>query len=354
MRRVTARLVTDPDAAEEAAREALSALVIDLPRLEQQVRDLDAWAAVVARNKAIAAQRRLDARARREVAMSPAALCDAEENGALLVDAAPDPAVCIEADERQAAQRNAIRCALDALSPEQRHAVVARLIHGRSYESIGAETGVSPALVRQRVKRGRCQLAVLYERAMGVGQVIGLGSLRELARRWRERARAALHRLAQPLDALAPTIVAHFDRQVAAASAALGLVLGAGPSEPSRPTGAPPAVTKVAATSEAPRSAAAPGDPARQPTPPLGRGGAAGGRQIASVVAPPLPYAAGGGELTRERDNDASPSLRVHLTVAGKPVDNDTDMTGLHCHSGEPVRSGCTVIDAINAVTDRG
>ena len=350
-RRTAARRVDDADAVDEAVQETLSALALD-PHCLEGLRDPATWVAAVARKKAIGVRRRLDTRSTREVAMSPGALCRAEQDGALLAGAAVDPAEMIVAGEWQAAQREAIAAALAALPPKLREAVVARLIEGRSYEAIATDQGVSPALVRQRVKRGRTRLVVLYRRTMDGGQLVGWASLRELIRRWRERARAATTRLVQPLDALAPTIVAQFDRQVVAAIAALGLVLGTGPSELPPPIGAPPTASKLAATSGAPRSAAAPVDPARQSTPPHGRGGAAGGRQIASVVAPLLPYAAGGGELTQPRDDDANPALHVRMTVAGQPVEQHYEAEGLRCTDGSVRGSLCTVADTLNTHTD--
>ena len=48
-----------------------------------------------------------------------------------------------------------------ALPPAEREAVVARVVEERGYDEIAAESGASPAAVRQRVSRGLAKLARL-------------------------------------------------------------------------------------------------------------------------------------------------------------------------------------------------
>lgn len=108
-----------------------------------------AWLFGIANHKLADAYRRgqLDDRARRRLGMQRLEFTDAElERAEELVDL-----------ERRGLS---LRALVDDLPPEQRDAVLARVVDERGYEQIAAQTGCSQATIRQRVSRGLGRLAL--------------------------------------------------------------------------------------------------------------------------------------------------------------------------------------------------
>lgn len=69
-----------------------------------------------------------------------------------------------EAEEAIDASRSGFMQGLERLSPAEREAIEARVIHERSYAEIAAASGTSEANVRQRVSRGLARLGRLGRR----------------------------------------------------------------------------------------------------------------------------------------------------------------------------------------------
>lgn len=81
---------------------------------------------------------------------------DDEENGlsAVLPDCAPTPHQRLEERER----RDAVRHALEKLSPEHRQVLILRETAGLSYAEIAAATGLEEGTVKSRIARARLSL----------------------------------------------------------------------------------------------------------------------------------------------------------------------------------------------------
>ena len=107
-----------------------------------------AWLFGIANHKLAEYYRRgqLDARARARIGMRELAFSDVElERAEELVDL-----------ERRG---GSLRALVDDLPPEQREAVLARVVEERDSDEIAADTGCSQATIRQRVSRGLGRLA---------------------------------------------------------------------------------------------------------------------------------------------------------------------------------------------------
>jgi RNA polymerase sigma-70 factor (ECF subfamily) len=148
------RMCRDRGDADDAAQDALVAIVRGLPRFDGTA-SFSTWSYRVATNACLDQLRR---RGRRPV---PAEEVDAI-GGAAVLDrrpATPDPAdAAVSAEQRGTLQR-----ALDQLPDEFRLPVVLRDVADLDYAEIGERLGLAPGTVRSRIARGRAKLAAMLE-----------------------------------------------------------------------------------------------------------------------------------------------------------------------------------------------
>jgi RNA polymerase sigma-70 factor (ECF subfamily) len=131
------------DLAADLAAETFAAALQSLPRYEPQPGQGRGWLFAIAQHKLADSARRgaVADRSRRELGLPVRELSDPElERAEELLDA-----------ERMAGDLDAM---LADLPPEQRAALVARVVDERDYREIAAEWRCSESVVRQRVSRG--------------------------------------------------------------------------------------------------------------------------------------------------------------------------------------------------------
>lgn len=148
------RMCRDRGDADDAAQEALVAIVRGLPRFDGTA-SFSTWSYRVATNACLDQLRR---RGRRPV---PADTSDHHEatGPAVQRPAAPDPADAAVTAE----QRGTLQDALDQLPEEFRLPVVLRDVADLDYVEIGERLGLAPGTVRSRIARGRAKLAALLD-----------------------------------------------------------------------------------------------------------------------------------------------------------------------------------------------
>lgn len=141
-----ARRTRDAELAADLTAETFAAALTARRRYRPQKGSAGAWLYGIALKKLADAQRRgyAEDRARRRLGMERIELTDAD----------------IVRIEALAGDRTAALLVAD-LRPDQRDAVVAHVVHERSYEEIAGDLGTSEAVVRKRVSRG---LAALRQR----------------------------------------------------------------------------------------------------------------------------------------------------------------------------------------------
>jgi RNA polymerase sigma factor (sigma-70 family) len=143
------RRTRDPELAADLASEVFAAALVARKRYKPRDGRANSWLFRIALNKLTDAQRRgwAEDRARRQLRMQPVLPDDADLRR-------------IEAlgDEVEA------MVYVRELPPEQRAAISAHVLHGRSYADIAGQLGVSEAVTRKRVSRG---LAALRTRMGG-------------------------------------------------------------------------------------------------------------------------------------------------------------------------------------------
>ena len=131
-----------PELAADLCAEVFATALEQSERFDPRRGPARAWLLTMAGSRLIDAIRRgqVEDRARRRLGIAPRALTDRDlERIEELVDV----------------ERGLDAAALVAdLPPEQREAVLARIVHEREYGDIAAELKVSDAVVRQRVSRG--------------------------------------------------------------------------------------------------------------------------------------------------------------------------------------------------------
>jgi RNA polymerase sigma factor (sigma-70 family) len=142
-----------PDIAADLTAEVFASALEQRERFDPARGPARAWLLSMASSKLIDAARRgqVEDRARRRLGMAPRELTDADlERVEELADLANGrlDALALVAD----------------LPPDQRAAVLARIVDERAYAEIAAETRTSQSVVRQRVSRG---LATLRDQAEG-------------------------------------------------------------------------------------------------------------------------------------------------------------------------------------------
>lgn len=135
----------NPEVAADLAAETFADVVAQCRR-GTRIREPRAWLYTLARGKLVDYQRRgrVADRARRRIGLERLAWTDDELDRVV--------AVASMADESRLSD------AMGSLPPEQRAAVVARVVDGRDYADIAADQHASEAAIRQRVARGLARL----------------------------------------------------------------------------------------------------------------------------------------------------------------------------------------------------
>jgi serine/threonine-protein kinase RsbT len=143
IRRVVARRVSSRDAIDDIVQETMARLLASSHRLD--ARAIGPYAVVTARNLVASQWRRADTGKRHEHRLfDPRAAT------------APDEALL----ERE--ESDAIRAALDRLSPRERDVLVAHEVHGRDTRSLAEDLGSTPGAVAAALGRSRAKLRVEY------------------------------------------------------------------------------------------------------------------------------------------------------------------------------------------------
>ena len=134
-----ARRTRDPELAADLTAETFAAALSARRRYRPERGRADSWLYAIAYHKLADAQRRgaAEDRARRRLGMERIELTDAD-------------LVRIE----QLADDDRARATVEDLPPDQRDAIRAHIVRGRSYEDIAASLDTSEAVVRKRVSRG--------------------------------------------------------------------------------------------------------------------------------------------------------------------------------------------------------
>jgi RNA polymerase sigma factor (sigma-70 family) len=134
-----ARRTRDAELAADLTAETFAAALAGRRRYHPEAGSAGAWLYGIALNKLADAQRRgyAEQRARRRMGMERLAPSDED----------------IARIERLAGDQTA-SLLVDSLAPDQRDAIVAHVVHERSYEDIAGELHTSEAVVRKRVSRG--------------------------------------------------------------------------------------------------------------------------------------------------------------------------------------------------------
>lgn len=142
------RRTGDAEVAADLTSETFAQALVSAHRFRPGPAPAIAWLIGIARNLLAMSRRsgRIEATARRALGMQPVVLTD---------DA-------IAAIESLGETRNVDRL-LEALPPEQRAAVVARVIGERDYSEIAQELACSEQVVRKRVSRGLATLRSMLE-----------------------------------------------------------------------------------------------------------------------------------------------------------------------------------------------
>ena len=133
------RRTRDPELAADLCAETFAGALAGRHRYRPDAGPATAWLYGIAAKKLADAQRRghADRRMRRRLGMERIELTDAD-------------LVRIE----QLADDDRARATVEDLPPDQRDAIRAHIIRGRSYEDIAASLDTSEAVVRKRVSRG--------------------------------------------------------------------------------------------------------------------------------------------------------------------------------------------------------
>jgi RNA polymerase sigma factor (sigma-70 family) len=134
------RATGDRELAADLSSEVFAEALVKCGRYRPELGSVGAWLLGIAANKLRESRRRkrIEDSARRKLGLEPEAFTDADLE---LVDE------LVGMDDR-------LEALTQQLPVELREAVVARIIHERSYEEIAVDLRCSKSLVRQRVSRG--------------------------------------------------------------------------------------------------------------------------------------------------------------------------------------------------------
>jgi RNA polymerase sigma factor (sigma-70 family) len=141
------RRTGDPDVAADLTAETFAAALAGVQRFDPARGPAVAWLFGIARHQLALWQRRgrVDERARRRMGMER-------------LEPTPAALERLVATAERESTAVALREALDELPAEQRTAVTARVVDGRGYDDIAAESGTSEPAARQRVSRALARL----------------------------------------------------------------------------------------------------------------------------------------------------------------------------------------------------
>jgi RNA polymerase sigma-70 factor (ECF subfamily) len=154
MMATVARVVGDPEDAEDAFQEALVTVWRKLSRIHRHANP-QAYILRICLSRAYDMLRKRERRRKHEIAVDP-------EIGEFLSEKAAS-------DTRPGMAGRAIRSALATLSARQAQAVVLRLIEGEDYEGIARILACSETTARSHVSKGRARLRAKLE-DMGIGR----------------------------------------------------------------------------------------------------------------------------------------------------------------------------------------
>ena len=137
------RRTGDPELTADLTAEVFAAALLAAPRYQPGDLPELAWLYGIAGHKLADSRRRgrVEDEARRRLALEPLRIDDAD-------------LARVEELASTGAESESLETAMSALPPEQREAVLARVVHERPYPEIAAEMACSELLVRQRVSRG--------------------------------------------------------------------------------------------------------------------------------------------------------------------------------------------------------
>jgi len=138
------RQVRDPELAADLTAEVFAAALVACRRYRPGQSPAPAWLFGIARHKLANSRRRgrVEDRARRRLGMAPVALADED----------------LERIDRLGGDGELALRALADLPPEQRAAVLGRVVDERDYGELAAELRCSESVVRKRVSRGLAHL----------------------------------------------------------------------------------------------------------------------------------------------------------------------------------------------------
>lgn len=135
------RETRDPEVTADITGEVFAAIIVAAGRYRPDTESAGGWVVGIARNTLGASRRRgrVADRARRRLEIEPIELDDGDLD---------------ETEAMAAGVGGGVVELVESLPSEERHAVEARVVHGRSYREIAAELEVSELVVRKRVSRG--------------------------------------------------------------------------------------------------------------------------------------------------------------------------------------------------------
>jgi RNA polymerase sigma-70 factor (ECF subfamily) len=148
------RRTRDPETAADLTAEVFATALLAAPRYRPGGGPALAWLYGIAANKLHESRRRgrVEDEARRRLAWEPLQLSD-------------DDLAAVERLAGGDGGEDAVAAAVAELPPEQRAAVLARVVEDRGYAEIATELNCSEAVVRQRVSRGLRALRTRIEEA---------------------------------------------------------------------------------------------------------------------------------------------------------------------------------------------
>ena len=137
------RRTGDPGLTADLTAEVFAAALLAAPRYQPSDLPALAWLYGIASHKLADSRRRgrVEDEARRRLALEPLAIDDAD-------------LARVEALASSQSESELLESAMQSLPPEQREAVLARVVKERPYSEIAAEMACSEMVVRQRVSRG--------------------------------------------------------------------------------------------------------------------------------------------------------------------------------------------------------
>jgi RNA polymerase sigma factor (sigma-70 family) len=137
------RRTGDPELTADLTAEVFSAALLAAPRYQPGDLPALAWLYGIASHKLADSRRRgrVEDEARRRLALEPLEIDDAD-------------LARVEALASSDSESELLESAMRSLPPEQREAVLARIVEERPYSEIASEMSCSELVVRQRVSRG--------------------------------------------------------------------------------------------------------------------------------------------------------------------------------------------------------